>query len=183
MVKGIRSPQPIPSTACLYQYPPPHPLLSSQPQPPANLNQSLPRYPYRSVSYVSHPLCRSPAGLTYQPSRPTAIWNLRINVPMLKMACKASPELTLQTLHCPLTSLPTTLSLTHSSPVISASLLPSTLPPQGLCTCYSLPLECFHLAADSCPHFLWAFAFSASLKSHTLMPPVHYFSHLHLFSS
>lgn len=147
----------------------------------------MPRYPYRSIFFCTHPrpppICRSQAGLNLptlcaglvlygiflqipapvSPSCPLLItlvtfkagavtksfhilWcpsrSLRIKAKILKMACKAPHELTLQTLRCPLTSSPTTLSLAHSIPVRLALPLPSTLPPQGLCPCCSLSLEC-----------------------------------------
>lgn len=57
----------------------------------------------------------------------------------------------------------------HSISVIFASLLPSPLPPQGLCTYCSLSLECSSL--DSCRLSLWLFSGFCFSTSHRNRKP------------
>lgn len=107
--------------------------------------------------------------------------SLRIKSQILKMACKAPPELTL---HCPPTSSPPTLSLaiafqSYSPPSCQAHSHPRAFAPAIPSVWNALP----QIAADSLPNFLQASVFLPHMKPQALMPGIHCSLHPHLFSS
>lgn len=104
--------------------------------------------------------------------------SLKIRAPMLKMTCKASHGLTLPDLPLPADliayyCLPRSFQSSHIRFPPTPGPLHLLFPPFGM-----LSFSC-----RPSPSLSLGFCFSTSVKSHTLMPRIHCFSHLRLFSS